>query len=89
MFFFYIYFFAAEVTLSAHSNNLLKMSFAILGPFVVISILAYIAIYFIRRTHRKRLEYSRAKQDPDAYLVNDELLRVTSAGDSTLRVNKK
>ena len=62
------------------------MTFAILGPFVVISILAYIAIYFIRRTHRKRLEYSRSKQDPDSYLVNDELLRVTSAGDSTLRV---
>ncbi|KAI8119041.1 activin receptor type-1 isoform X1 [Lucilia cuprina] len=76
----------AEVThLSADSSNLLKMTFAILGPFVIISILAYIAIYFIRRTHRKRLEYSRAKQDPDSYLVNDELLRVTSAGDSTLR----
>ncbi|TMW43611.1 hypothetical protein DOY81_011309 [Sarcophaga bullata] len=28
---------------------------------------------------------SRSKQDPDSYLVNDELLRVTSAGDSTLR----
>ncbi|XP_075169450.1 type I BMP receptor saxophone isoform X2 [Haematobia irritans] len=70
---------------AADSSNFLKMSFAILGPFVVISILASIAIYFIRRYHRKRLEYSRTKQDPDAYLVNDELLRVTSAGDSTLR----
>ncbi|XP_013114021.1 activin receptor type-1 isoform X2 [Stomoxys calcitrans] len=75
-----------EVTqLSADTSGLLKMTFAILGPFVVISILAYIAVYFIRQNHRKRLEYSRTKQDPDAYLVNDELLRVTSAGDSTLR----
>ncbi|XP_073844346.1 type I BMP receptor saxophone isoform X8 [Musca autumnalis] len=75
-----------EVTqLNADSSNILKMTFAILGPFVIISILAYVAIYFIRRNHRKRLEYSRTKQDPDSYLVNDELLRVTSAGDSTLR----
>ncbi|XP_073844341.1 type I BMP receptor saxophone isoform X3 [Musca autumnalis] len=71
--------------LNADSSNILKMTFAILGPFVIISILAYVAIYFIRRNHRKRLEYSRTKQDPDSYLVNDELLRVTSAGDSTLR----
>ncbi|XP_058983771.1 activin receptor type-1 isoform X5 [Musca domestica] len=77
---------ADEVThLNADSSNILKMSIAIFGPFVIISILAYVAIYFIRRNHRKRLEYSRTKQDPDSYLVNDELLRVTSAGDSTLR----
>jgi len=31
------------------------------------------------------LAASRTKQDPEAYLVNDELLRATSAGDSTLR----
>lgn len=81
--------FVSEVThLNADSSNILKMSIAIFGPFVIISILAYVAIYFIRRNHRKRLEYSRTKQDPDSYLVNDELLRVTSAGDSTLRVNQ-
>uniref|UniRef100_A0A1B0ABM6 receptor protein serine/threonine kinase n=1 Tax=Glossina pallidipes TaxID=7398 RepID=A0A1B0ABM6_GLOPL len=72
-----------EITrLNDDRSNLLKLLFAILGPIVAISILAYIAIYFIRRKHRKRLPSSRTKQDPDTYLMNDE--RVT-IGDSTLR----
>lgn len=49
--------------------------------------MAYISIFFIRRNHRKRVAMTRNKHDPDAYMVNDELLRVTSAGDSTLRVS--
>lgn len=77
-------------TLTSDGSNLLKMLFAILGPFLVISILAYISFYFIRRNHRKRLALTRNKQDPEAYAANDEgaLLRVTSAGDSTLRVKQ-
>lgn len=39
----------------------------------------------MRRTHRKRLLATRNKQDPDTYYASDELLRATSAGDSTLR----
>jgi len=55
------------------------------GPFLIIAMLGAVTIFFIRRNHRKRLAASRTKQDPEAYLVNDELLRATSAGDSTLR----
>lgn len=50
--------------------------------------MAYVAFFLIRRNHRKRMQESRNKHDPDSYLVNDELLRATSAGDSTLRVSR-
>ncbi|XP_016968228.1 activin receptor type-1 isoform X1 [Drosophila biarmipes] len=78
--------FANDVTvITADTSNISKMSAAILGPFLIIALLGTVTIFFIRRNHRKRLAASRTKQDPEAYLVNDELLRATSAGDSTLR----
>ncbi|XP_022226804.2 activin receptor type-1 isoform X1 [Drosophila obscura] len=77
---------SGDVTvITADTSNISKMSAAILGPFLVITLLGAVAIYYIRRSHRKRLAASRTKQDPESYLVNDELLRATSAGDSTLR----
>lgn len=61
------------------------MSSAILGPFLVIALIALIVIYFIRRSHQKRIAATRIKQDPESYLMHDDL-RATSAGDSTLKV---
>ncbi|XP_054090597.1 activin receptor type-1 isoform X1 [Zeugodacus cucurbitae] len=75
-----------EVTrLSADLSNTFKMTLAILGPVFVIGLLAAVVYYFMTRHHRKSIMASRIKNDPDVYLVNDELLRATSAGDSTLR----
>jgi activin receptor type-1 len=68
------------------SNYLLKLSAAIFGPVLLFTIVAFITIFFIRRNHRKRLMQSRNKQDPETYYATEDLLRVTSAGDSTLRV---
>lgn len=65
---------------------MVKLSFAVLGPVLVITVVAFVIIYFMKQTHQKRLLASRSKQDPDSYLVSDDLLRATSAGDSTLRV---
>lgn len=67
------------------SSYHLKLTFAILAPVILLAFLAVIVIFFMRRTHRKRLLASRSKQDPDTYYASDELLRATSAGDSTLR----
>ncbi|KAL7738669.1 hypothetical protein ACLKA6_006955 [Drosophila palustris] len=70
---------------TADSSNISKMTAAILGPFLIITLMGAVAVFFMRRSHRKRLAATRIKQDPESYLVNDELLRATSAGDSTLR----
>ncbi|XP_030368970.1 activin receptor type-1 isoform X2 [Scaptodrosophila lebanonensis] len=79
-------FVSSDVTvITADSSSISKMVAAIFGPFLIIVLVGMVAIYFIRRNHRKRLAASRTKQDPESYLVNDELLRATSAGDSTLR----
>lgn len=61
----------------------LKLTSAIIGPFLVLSCLALFVIYFIRRTHYKRA--TRSKQDPETYYASEDF-RATSAGDSTLRV---
>lgn len=50
--------------------------------------LAFTVLFFMRRTHHKRMMPSRTKH-PDTYYAGDELLRVTSAGDSTLRVSRR
>ncbi|XP_034477327.1 activin receptor type-1 isoform X2 [Drosophila innubila] len=71
--------------ITADSSNISKMTAAILGPFLIITLMGAVAVFFMRRSHRKRLAATRIKQDPESYLVNDELLRATSAGDSTLR----
>lgn len=73
--------------LSADLGNTFKMTLAILGPVFVIGLMAALVYYFMTRHHRKSIMASRIKNDPDVYLVNDELLRATSAGDSTLRVS--
>lgn len=71
--------------MDASSSYLIKLSFAIFGPVFIISGLAMLVLFLMRRTHRKRLLAHRNKQDPETYYASDDF-RATSAGDSTLRV---
>lgn len=68
------------------AQNGLLLSVAILGPILIISMLAIFVLIIMRRTHNKRLIGNRGK-DADTFYAGDELLRITSAGDSTLRVS--
>lgn len=63
------------------------LGIAILVPVIVVIVLAYAVLVLMRRTNEKRLISTRTKHDPDTYYACDELLRATSAGDSTLRVS--
>lgn len=63
-----------------------KLTFAILGPVVVLGFFGAIIILLMRRRHKKRLRAARSMHsDPDAYCASDDILRATAAGDSTLR----
>lgn len=72
--------------MNTSSKYMLKLSFAIFGPVLIISALAFIVMFMMRRTHHKRLQATRNKQDPETYYAGDDF-RATSAGDSTLRVS--
>uniref|UniRef100_A0A182MFE6 receptor protein serine/threonine kinase n=1 Tax=Anopheles culicifacies TaxID=139723 RepID=A0A182MFE6_9DIPT len=61
------------------------MAAAILLPFGTVVIVAVAVIYCMRRAHKKRMNACRTKYDPETYYTNDDVLRATSAGDSTLR----
>uniref|UniRef100_A0A182I3Y4 receptor protein serine/threonine kinase n=1 Tax=Anopheles arabiensis TaxID=7173 RepID=A0A182I3Y4_ANOAR len=63
----------------------LKMAAAILIPFGTVVLLAVTVIYWMRRAHKKRMSACRTKYDAETYYTNDDVLRATSAGDSTLR----
>lgn len=52
---------------------------------IIISAFVLLAYVFLRRTQHKRMLNSRRKQDPSTYYAGDDLLRATSAGESTLR----
>lgn len=80
------FYFADEVMKLESSTYALKMTGAILGPVTMLIVGATIVWYFMRRSHHKRLMASRSKHDPETYYASDEILRATSAGDSTLRV---
>ncbi|XP_055836809.1 activin receptor type-1 isoform X2 [Episyrphus balteatus] len=78
--------FQNEVTqVDPMGNGVVKLSFAILGPVFVIVVIGTIVLYYLRRKHQKNLNAFRNKQDPESYLVSDDMLRATSAGDSTLK----
>lgn len=63
-----------------------KFNYTVLiASFAFIICIAFTTFYFLRRKHRKRLLATRSKQDPETYYASDDLLRATSAGDSTLR----
>lgn len=67
-------------------DYVLKLSMAILGPVLVLGMLAAVIVLFMRRSHRKKLLAARAIQsDADCFLTDADLLRATAAGDSTLR----
>lgn len=75
-----------EATRINSTRNYIVLGFAMLGAIAALVMIVFITIYIRRRTDHKRMVPSRIKHDPDTYYAGDELLRVTSAGDSTLRV---
>lgn len=75
-----------EVTKLETSAYAVKLVLAIVGPAVILIIAGAIMwYYFMHRSQRKRLMATRSKHDPETYYASDEILRATSAGDSTLR----
>lgn len=77
-----------EATRISSTRSFIVLAFAMLGAIVALIMITFITIYIRRRTDHKRMVPSRVKHDPDTYYAGDELLRVTSAGDSTLRVSR-
>ncbi|XP_063707130.1 activin receptor type-1 isoform X2 [Culicoides brevitarsis] len=69
------------------NSYLLKLCLAIFGPIIVLGSCAFAIIWYMKNAHQKRLFASRNKPDVETYFPNEEhnLLRVTSAGDSTLK----
>ena len=67
------------------TSYIVKLTFAILGPVVALGLLGALVLFLMRRTHRKRLMSARNMTDLETYYASDDL-RVTAAGDSTLRV---
>ena len=67
------------------TSYIMKLTFAILGPVVALGLLGALVLCLMRRTHRKRLMSARNMTDLETYYASDDL-RVTAAGDSTLRV---
>lgn len=66
-------------------SYIMKLICAILGPVMALGLLGMLVLLLMRRTHRKRLMTARSMTDPETYYASDDLLRVTAAGDSTLR----
>lgn len=75
-----------EATRINSTRSYILLTLAILAAIAIVMIVCAV-IYIKRRTGHKRMISSRTKHDPDTYYAGDELLRVTSAGDSTLRVS--
>jgi hypothetical protein len=67
------------------TSYIVKLTFAILGPVLALGLLGALVLFLMRRTHRKRLMSARNMTDLETYYASDDL-RVTAAGDSTLRV---
>lgn len=76
-----------DATRISSTRSYIVLTFAMLGAVIAIIMVVCVVVYIRRRTGHKRMVPSRTKHDPDTYFAGDELLRVTSAGDSTLRVS--
>lgn len=76
-----------EATGINSTRSYIVMAFGMLGAIVAVVMVVCVVLYVRRRTDHKRMIPSRTKHDQDTYYAGDELLRVTSAGDSTLRVS--
>lgn len=68
------------------TSYIMKLTLAVLGPVLALGLLGALVLLLMRHTHRKRLMSARNMADPETYYASDDLLRVTAAGDSTLRV---
>jgi activin receptor type-1 len=80
----------ADVTGQVYPDStsyIMKLTLAILGPVLALGLLGALVLFLMRRTHRKRLMSARNMTDLETYYASDDL-RVTAAGDSTLRVVK-
>lgn len=77
----------AVTRIESSDTYIVKLCFAIFGPIFVLGSCAILIILCMKRSHQKRLLATRGKQDVETYYANEEnnLLRVTSAGDSTLK----
>lgn len=69
-------------------NYVLKLSFAILAPLLILGILTIILLY-ARRKHRKRILAARSMSfDLEEAYISDPVMRTTATvGDSTLKVS--
>lgn len=70
-------------------NYVLLFAVILVFAMVVVSIIVLAVYVLLRRTKHKRLLMSHRKQDPNTYYASDDILRATSAGDSTLRVSSE
>lgn len=78
-----------EVPDDTYSDEIMKLTLAILGPIAIFGTLAIVIVLWMRRNHKKRLGDARNQQDADTYYASDDLLKRSHAcGDSTLRVRK-
>lgn len=73
-----------EATRISSTRKYIVLTFAMLGAIITIVMVVSVILYVRRRTDHK-LMVQRTQRDPVTYY--DESLRVTSAGDSTLRVS--
>lgn len=81
---------ATRLDFSKLTENYLLLFAIILAFAIIVVIVIVLTVYvLLRRTKHKRMLISHRKQDPNTYYAGDELLRATSAGDSTLRVSVK
>lgn len=76
-----------EATRISSTRNYIVLTFIMIAVAIGIMMIICSVVIIRRRTGHKRMVPSRTKHDPDTYYAGDELLRVTSAGDSTLRVS--
>ncbi|KAK9880516.1 hypothetical protein WA026_011755 [Henosepilachna vigintioctopunctata] len=65
-------------------HYILKLIGAVVIPLLILGICIIIALYLMKKRHKRRL-CNESRYDPDAYYASDDLLRATAAGDSTLR----
>lgn len=80
-------FFSGSSETDDYNATILRLMLAILCPVIILGIALAIILLMMRHWHRRRmarLTSMEGSQDPD-YTYRDEL-RVTAAGDSTLRV---
>lgn len=85
--YYYYFFFSDEEGDAEYYGTVLRLTLAVMCPVIILGITLAVILLLMRHWHRRRmarLAIMEGSQDPD-YNYRDEL-RVTAAGDSTLRV---